>query len=130
MPPRAQIPDDAQHCISIGGEVMAKYCRHCGHFVKGASAHFTKDHTGTRNLFCYSGSTTSPPPEAATRTQEALQWSVRWASPPAVTAAASLAGAISSEVPHFALDAPSIDAQQYMCRDVNYDLGFMGTPTP
>jgi len=48
----------------------------------------------------------------------------------AVTAAASLAGAIPTEVPQTALDAPSIDTQQYMCRDMNFDLGFMGTPTP
>jgi len=84
MPPRAQIPDDAQYCVSIGGQVLAKCCRHFGWFVKGASAHFTKDHTDTRNLFRYSGSASPPPAESAARNQEAIQSSVRWTSPPAV----------------------------------------------
>ena len=116
MPARANIPDSAQHTISIDGAVVAKYCRHCGRFVKGASAHFTKDHTGTRNLFRYTGAGTSAPSETA--------------SPPPATATASLAGVtLDRSVPEAALNAPVIDAHDYMHQDVDYDFGFMGAPT-
>jgi hypothetical protein len=60
MPAREHIPDSAEYSITISGQVVAKYCRHCGRFVKGTSQHFTKDHTGTRNTFGYQG----PSPQA------------------------------------------------------------------
>jgi hypothetical protein len=43
LPPREQIPDDAKHTVSVDGTVTAKYCRHCGKFVRGKKAHFTAD---------------------------------------------------------------------------------------
>jgi len=116
MPSRANIPDSAQHTVAIDGAVRAKHCQHCGRFVKGASAHFTKDHTGTRNLFQCAGASSSTPAETAP-------------SAPA-TATASLAGVtVDRSVPEAALNAPVIDAHDYMCKDVDYDFGFMGAPT-
>ena len=116
MPSRANIPDSAQYTIAIDGTVRAKYCRHCGRFVKGASAHFTKDHTGTRNLFRYTGASGSTPAETAPSTP--------------ATATASLAGVtVDRSVPEAALNAPVIDAHDYMYKDVDYDFGFMGAPT-
>ena len=130
MPARASISDSAQHSISIDGKILAKCCRHCGRFVKGASAHFTKDHTGTRNLFRYTGSNDSTPNETAARNQEGLQSSVRWAPSATATASASLAGITQDRtIPEAALNAPEIDAQQYMYKDVDYDFGFMSTPS-
>jgi hypothetical protein len=58
MPPREHIPDDAEYKLELGGKIVAKYCRHCGRFVKGASQHYTKEHTGTRSLFAYKDPTT------------------------------------------------------------------------
>ena len=52
LPPRANIPDDAEHTIVVNGAVVAKYCRHCGRYVKGRNAHFTSGHTG-RMRFSY-----------------------------------------------------------------------------
>jgi hypothetical protein len=43
MQPREQIPDDAQHSITVGGKVTAKYCRHHGKFMRGKAAHFTSE---------------------------------------------------------------------------------------
>lgn len=43
MLPREQVPDDAQHTVTIDGTVTAKYCRHCGGFMRGKKAHFTPD---------------------------------------------------------------------------------------
>jgi len=43
------IPIGAKHDIVIDGKVMAKYCAHCGRFVKGHNAHYTTEHTGPRS---------------------------------------------------------------------------------
>jgi Eukaryotic translation initiation factor 3 subunit G len=43
LPPREQIPDNAQHTVSVDGTVTAKYCRHCGKFQRGKKAHFTAE---------------------------------------------------------------------------------------
>jgi hypothetical protein len=43
MPPRENVPDDAKHHVTVDGKVTAKYCRHCGRFVKGKNAHYTSD---------------------------------------------------------------------------------------
>lgn len=50
MPTRGAIPDDAKYDIEIDGEVKAKHCHHCGHFSKGASAHYTFEHKGTQSF--------------------------------------------------------------------------------
>jgi len=116
MPARANIPDSIQYTIVINRAVLAKCCRHCGRFVKGASTHFTKDHTGTRNLFQYTGAGNSAPSETA--------------STPPATASASLAGVtLDRSIPDAALNAPVIDAHDYMYKDVDYNFGFMGAPT-
>lgn len=60
MPPRENIPDDATYDIKLDGKIVAKYCRHCGRFSKGATAHYTSEHKGTRLNFKYVG----PPPAA------------------------------------------------------------------
>jgi len=36
---------------------------------------------------------------------------------------------LDHSVPDAALNAPVIDAHDYMCKDVDYDFGFMGAPT-
>ena len=47
LPVRATIPDDAEYNVAIDGVILAKYCKHCGRFIKGLKAHYTKDHSGT-----------------------------------------------------------------------------------
>ena len=46
LPERKHIHDDTVYCVTIGGKDWAKYCRHCGRFVKGRSMHTTKEHNG------------------------------------------------------------------------------------
>ncbi len=65
MGPRGAIPDDAKHDISIGGVIMAKYCRHCGRFGKGANAHYTSEHKGTRQFPYDANAPSDPPPSLA-----------------------------------------------------------------
>jgi len=130
MPSRANIPDSVQHVIILHGAVMAKCCQHCGRFVKGASAHVTKDHTGTSNLFRYTSNNNSAPSETAERNQEGLQLSIQWAPSASTTASASLAGVNSDQpFPEATQNAPVIDTHECMYKDVDYDFGFMGTPT-
>lgn len=71
MPPRENIPDDATYDIKLDGKIMAKYCRHCGRFSKGVTAHYTSEHKGTRMNFKYVGpppATGATPPAPATAT--------------------------------------------------------------
>ena len=113
MPPRANIPDDSEYHVKIGDVIMAKYCRHCGRFVKGESKHYTKDHTGTRNKFSYQGP--EPSPGAAP------------APAPAPTAAGQLAN-VSPTIKHVSFDehnVPTISTQDFMCRETIYDFSSM-----
>ena len=58
---RAHIADDAEHHISVNGAIVAKHCRHCGRFVKGKNAHYTKGHKG-KNRYAYKPPTSAPAP--------------------------------------------------------------------
>ena len=46
MPPRKNVPDEPVLKIELNGKTLAIYCRHCGRFTKGSSAHTTADHKG------------------------------------------------------------------------------------
>jgi len=64
LPDRGSISDSTKLDIIIDGKTLAKHCRHCGRFTKGASQHHTSEHTGTRSLFACTGSpSSSPSPE-------------------------------------------------------------------
>jgi len=45
MPDFKDIPDDAKFDVKLGKEVIAKFCVACGRFTKGASAHYSCEHT-------------------------------------------------------------------------------------
>jgi hypothetical protein len=112
MPLREHIPDTAEYNIVVGGKIVAKYCRHCDRFVKGSSQHYTKDHTGTRNVFAYKG----PPPTAP----------VPLLAPPAMVAAL----ANLSPVPPVDLTALPKVSTAFLFRHqapTNYDFGSMGS---
>lgn len=109
MPARENIPDDAEYSVPMDGEIVAKYCRHCGRFTKGASQHYTKAHTGTRLQFAYQGPASAPSPTVA----------------PAPVVAAALANLSPTGTPTFA-DVPQIDTQVFLHRqEVNYDFAAM-----
>lgn len=96
MPARENIPDEAQYDLKIDGKIVAKYCRHCGRFVKGASQHYTPEHKGTRFKFSYVGpasnqvpalaavgaATPAPAPAMAAMASFTPSKSTRWGSPP------------------------------------------------
>ena len=107
MPPRENIPDEAEYNIVVGGKIVAKYCRHCGRFVKGGSQHYTKDHTGTRSVFAYQGPATSTP------------------APAIMAALANLSPAVPVDL----TDVPKVDSKSFLFRHqtpTNYDFGSMG----
>lgn len=108
MPPRENIPDDAEYSVAVEGKIVAKYCRHCGRFVKGGSQHYTKDHTGLRNRFPYKDPVASSPPPA-------IQASLASLHP---------LNAAPTEV-------PTIDSHAYLFRHErpNYDFSSMAGPT-
>jgi uncharacterized OB-fold protein len=113
MPPRENITDEAEYSIAVEGKIVAKYCCHCGRFVKGGRQHYTKDHTGLRNRFPYKGPAPSAPPS----------------STPSVTA--SLAN-VNPNMVEPITSFPSIDSHSYLFRHqerTNYDFGSMGGPT-
>ena len=58
---RAHIADDAEHHIIVNRAIVAKYCRHCGRFVKGKNAHYTKGHKG-KNRYAYKPLNSAPAP--------------------------------------------------------------------
>ena len=118
MPKKEHIPDDAECTIEIDGKVAARFCRHCGRFVKGASMHGTKEHKGKRNLCTY----VAPPSEGTSPTTPAPA-----PSPAPVAAAAQIAMlpvAPTSFIPH-ELQVPVIDTDIFMARSTNYDFGAM-----
>ena len=64
LPERGTIPDSAEHILKgQDGTVLAKYCRHCGRFTRGTSAHYTSEHKG-RYKFPFSGPAAAPPAPA------------------------------------------------------------------
>jgi hypothetical protein len=111
MPPREHIPDESEYSVSVDGKIVAKYCRHCGRFVKGGSQHYTKDHTGARNRFPYKGPAPTTP------------------STPSVSASlANVNPNLAEPTPIF----PSVDSHSYLFRHqdrTNYDFGSMGGHT-
>ena len=116
LPPRAHIPDTAEHSITLDGTIIAKYCRHCGRFAKGKNAHFTAEHKGTRNTFAYNPSAPVPPPPPAS------------APGPPPTAAGQLAAVDPSPTQSVSFpDAPIIDTNVFMHPETNYDFGSMPT---
>lgn len=111
MPPRENIPDSAEYSISVDGRVVAKYCRHCGRFVKGASQHFTKEHTGTRNIFAYTGPASAPT-----------------SAPPLDHAPMVTASLANLEPPPTDVPVPLLDSEEYFMRrhqGTSYELGSM-----
>lgn len=119
MPKRQHIPDDAEFSIEIEGKLLAKFCRHCGRFVKGDSMHWTKEHKGTRNLFPYVPLTSSSPAESPAPAP---------APSPTPGAAAQLATiplvASTLDAPQ-ELPVPVIDTEIFMARSAHYDFGTM-----
>ena len=73
MPPRVNVPDDAKYCITFNGKELAKYCRHCGRFVKGTGAHYTSDHKGSRRT-AYQSPAAAPAPAATTKQHSQQRW--------------------------------------------------------
>ena len=110
LPDRGSIQDSAKLDIIIDGKTLAKYCRHCGRFTKGASQHYTSEHTGTRSLFAYTGTpSTSPSPEEE-----------RPGTASAMMAVILPATTDSSD------DVEVIDSDQFIQRhDVNYGFGLV-----
>jgi hypothetical protein len=120
MPPRENILDEAEYSIAVEGKIVAKYCRHCGRFVKGDSQHFTKDHTGLRTRFPYKAPAATTPPSTL---PSALSPTVRFAP----TVSAALAN-LSHGVPP--PNVPTIDSTAYLFRHqsgTNYDFSSMTT---
>ena len=81
--------------------VVAKYCRHCGRFVKGTNAHFTKGHTN-RNRWAYkppdSGAPAPAPAPAAGSANLALTTLREGLDPNSIPVVDTLAGSVSSGV--------------------------------
>jgi hypothetical protein len=115
MPPRENIPDAAEFNIVVGGKMVAKYCRHCGRFVKGASQHYTKDHTGTRSLFAYKEPGTAV------------------LSPPTANASMANLSPVAFNAPVDLTSVPTVDSHSFLFRTrepTNYDFSSMGGPIP
>ncbi len=113
MPPRQHIPDDAEYNITLDGKLVAKYCRHCGRFGKGDTAHYTKEHVGQRNRFEYKG----PPPSESAPTPAPAP-----APPP--TAGGHMAQ-FCSPITVDLSSAPTIQTEEYLHTARDYDFGSM-----
>ncbi len=112
MPARDHIPDDAQFTVSVGGKVVAKYCRHCGRFTKGASAHFTPEHKGARR-YAYKGGPTSSPAPAPTPASSSV---------PVPSAGGNMAS-VQHCLPCTDPEPPVVDPSTILHQPCNYDLG-------
>jgi hypothetical protein len=123
MPPRANIPDEAEHSIKIGEEVVAKYCRHCGRFVKGNMAHYTKEHTGTRSHFNYQGPAAIPAQAPSSSGASGNLANLPGSAPP--PAVASLANISPTGIDLSGV--PTVDTNTFLCRETTYDFGTMPT---
>jgi hypothetical protein len=122
MPKRENIPDDAKYNVMHQGRIVAMYCRHCGRFSKGASQHYTKEHTGTRSLFPYQGTIAAAPTQHPLSLPLSSLKPLAFHSPPAITAS------LTAHSPEVDLtNVPVISSSSFLCRqEVSYDLG---TPT-
>ena len=133
MPERKHIPDDAEHTIQVNGQVVAKYCRHCGRFGKGKHAHFTTDHKGRKMQFQYQAPSGSPlPPPLGTLPGTAAL--APPPGPPLVTVGGHLASASTAAPPPCPPDAtldlatvPTISTEDFLNNEVSYDFGTMPT---
>ena len=124
MPAREDIPDTADYSITIEGQTVGKYCRHCGRFVFGASQHTTKEHKG-RSTFPYKGASAppadTPPPTGATaataaitdipRAPPSVSWSMMATLPPIPAPAPDLTS------------VPQISTAAFRNRQADYDFG-------
>jgi len=72
LPDRKLIPDSAEYFIMYKNVIVAKYCRHCGRFVRGSNAHYTPGHKGSYN-FAYHPNGTAGAGDAAAGTPAATQ---------------------------------------------------------
>jgi hypothetical protein len=110
MPKKENIPDDAEYNVMHNGQIVAKFCRHCGRFVKGESKHYTKEHTGTRSHVPYVPPTATPAVVAG-------------ASPPAVVAAVASVPRTSYDL----TNVPSVNNEAFLSRqEANYALSVVG----
>jgi len=110
LPECGSIQDSAKLVIVIDGETLAKCCRHCGRFTKRASQHCTSEHTGTRSLFVYTGSPSTPPSPEEERPG---------------TASAMMAVMLPATTDSSG-DVEVIDLDQFVQRhDVNYGFGLV-----
>jgi len=121
LPDRGSISDSTKLDIIIDGKTLAKYCRHCGRFTKGASQHYTSEHTGTQSLFAYTGSPSSSPSPEEDRPGTA----------------SAMVAVILQTTPDSSDDVEVINSDQFIqCHDVNYGFGLVARtdraslPTP
>ena len=119
LPPREHIKDSDEYTISVSGKILAKYCRHCGRFSKGASAHFTTEHQGTRRFpYKSPGSDASGAPAPAPAPVPA----------PATSDTPTAGGYLGALQPP--LNVPTVDSSTLFHTPVSYDFGTMASIDP
>lgn len=120
MPTRENIPDDAEYNVMHQGKIVAMYCRHCGRFSKGASKHYTKDHTGTRSIFPYQAPATPALASVPSVPSET----------PRVSFAPAVMASLANHDPGIDLaNVPPIETAAFLSRqEIDYNLGSTGMP--
>ena len=114
LPQRAHITDDAVYSVTTtDGKGTASYCRHCGRFTKGATAHTTEEHKGTIHRFPHDP---NAPPETEKKNDAA----------PAAGASAQLA-LVPENQPLDLSHVPQVSTQDFLNRQVDYDFGNMAS---
>ena len=140
LPDRKLIPDSAEYSVMYKNVIVAKYCRHCGRFVRGSNAHYTPGHKGSYK-FAYRpnptgagdaaagtpAATPAPAPAPATPAEAPIA-----AGNLGFVAAANLCDAapivVSSPLPATGPSVPTISANQFASRGADYSLGSVTIP--
>jgi len=98
---------------TTNGKGTASYCRHCGRFTKGATAHTTEEHKGTMHRFPHDP---NAPPETEKKNDAA----------PAAGASAQLA-LVPENQPLDLSHVPQVSTQDFLNRQVDYNFGNMAS---
>lgn len=119
MPPRANIPGDAEYSITIDNKKLAIYCRHCDYFTKGKSTVCTPPRTTKEpRVFV----PTQPGPASAPAPSPAPA--------PAPSPAPAAGGYVASLPSGFDLNSVPVISTESFCQPINqglasYDFGSM-----
>ena len=123
MPPQVNIPDDAEYKIELDGKILAKYCRHCGFFSKGASAHYTTEHTNSRRHVPYQPPSKAPSDTDTTPTIAGNVGVMGGFPAPPPSTAGPFCAATSDSQGQPNCEVPLVPTEAFLRGPVSYDLG-------